>query len=110
MNTPNGNRRRARQERALQRARSMSGVTLSGHAAMRAGELGFHETEVLDCVRYAEQTYCAHPSYGPNRRVHQRGDCACVVDLVAQEVVTVLLRTPNDWSHGLHTRRHLAMS
>ena len=92
MNTPNGNRRRARQERALQRARSMSGVTLSGHAAMRAGELGFHETEVLDCVRYAEQTYCAHPSYGPNRRVHQRGDCACVVDLVAQEVVTVPLR------------------
>lgn len=77
---------------------------------MRALELGFHETEVLDCVRDAEQTYCAHPGYGPQRRVYQRGDCACVVDLTLREVVTVLLRTPDDWCHGVDTRRNSAIA
>lgn len=99
-----------RQERALTRARTRAGsVRLTKHAAMRADELGFHETELMHCIANPENTYPGAPAYGPNRRVFQRGECCCVVDLPAQVVVTVLLRTPAEWEHGMHTRRVLPL-
>lgn len=103
---PSGNSPRQRRQRvALERARAAAGVMLSPHAQHRAIELGFHETEVLECVRRPEQTYSAPPSHGPGRRVFQRADCACVVDMERSVVVTVLLRHPGEWIHGQDTRR-----
>ena len=105
MNTQVSSRRAQRQWRALERARDSSGVHLSGHAQQRAAEFGFHETEVLACVARPEQTYTCPARYGPARRMFQRGDCACVVDELNGEVVTVLLRIADSWKHGVDDRR-----
>lgn len=101
-------RARARQERALARARVRAGgARLSPHAAARASELGFHETEVLSCISSPENTYPAHPKYGPGRRLVQRGDCCCVVDSSAKVIITVLLCTAAKWDHDVHRRDQL---
>lgn len=97
-------RRHARRERALTRLRTHAGVTLSRHALSRAKELGFDESEVLRCVISPEQTYGGDPKYPGARRVHQRRDCACVIDTATRTVVTVLLRNTGLWQHGTHTR------
>lgn len=99
------NRGRAeRQNRALERLRRQAGIVLSPHAQRRALELGFHETDVLQCVIAPEQTYDSGPRYLSGRRTYQRFDCACVVDTAVGVVVTVLLRRNQPWRHGVHTR------
>lgn len=96
--------REERQRRALERLRHRADVTLTPHAEHRARELGFHESEVLQCVISPEQTYGSGPQYPPGRRTYQRRDCACIVDTAARVVVTVLLRHCQPWRHGTHTR------
>lgn len=101
-------RARARQERALSRARVRAGgAHLTSHAVARASELGFHETEVLSCLAAPESTYPAHPAYGPGRRLVQRGECCCVIDASGKTIITVLLRTQAEWEHGVHRRGQL---
>lgn len=98
-------RREQRQARALARARERAGwAYLTAHAADRAHELGFHETEVLACIAAPENTYPCHPSYGTNRRTYQRGDCCCILDMTTRAIITVLLRTPLEWAHGHDVR------
>ncbi len=99
---------RARQDRALARARLRArGAYLTPHALLRAAELGFHETEVLSCIASPESTYPGHPTYGPGRRLVQRGDCCCVIDASGKAIITVLLRTQAEWEHGVHRRGQL---
>ena len=95
----------ARRERALQRLRSQVSVTLSPHARIRARELAFHEVEVLACVAAPQQTYGGGPAHPDGRRIYQRGDCTAVVDESSRTVITVLLRSPHPWTHGVHDRR-----
>lgn len=96
-----------RRERALNRARARAGwAYLSEHAVDRARELGFHETEVLECIAAPENTYPCHPAHGRSRRIFQRGACCCVVDTTTQTVITVLIRTSEEWVHGHHTKAH----
>lgn len=102
------NRRQARCDRALDRLTHLANVTLSAHAQGRAAELGFSQDDVLRCVIRSDQTYCSHPSYGPDRRVYQRGAIAVVVHETSRIVVTVLLRTSDDWSHGVDSRHSVA--
>ena len=102
------NRRQARSERALSRLTRLANVTLSEHASSRAKELGFSHDDVLRCVIRAEQTYCSPPWYGAGRRVYQRGTVAVVVQEESRVVVTVLLRTKHEWSHGVDSRHSIA--
>ena len=99
------NRRQARCVRARQRLTTAADVTLSPHATVRSSELGFSLDDVLSCVIRPEQTYCAPNSYGPDPRVYQRGAIAVVVQDGDRVVVTVLLRTPDPWVHGVHSRQ-----
>jgi hypothetical protein len=94
-----------RQQQAARRMRERVPVHFSVHARARMQELGFHETEVLQCVAAPEQTYAGDPAHPPGRRIYQRHDCAVVVDDSTRTVVTVLLRTTSWWQHGLHTHR-----
>jgi hypothetical protein len=77
---------------------------LSPHAKERAAELGFNQAEIDKCVQSPEQSYPSHASYGPDRRTYQRGALAVVLALGTQDVVTVLLRTPRTWVHGVDDR------
>ena len=50
------------------------------------------------------------PRPNPNGRGHERlvrvylwGDCACVVDLVGREALTLVLRTQDEWRHVVDT-------
>lgn len=78
---------------------------LSWHAQKRAAELGFTSADVEKCVRFPEQSYPSHPSYGPGRRMYQRRTLAVVVDIDNNVVITVLLRTQRRWTHGVDDRR-----
>ena len=96
--------RSERQRRALERLYHQAGIVLTPHAQHRARELGFHESDVLRCIIAPEQTYTSGPRYPPGRCTYQRLDCACIVDTAAGVVITVLLRQPQPWQHGVHTR------
>lgn len=92
-------RRALRRTRALERIRARTGVRLTHHAHLRAREFGVHETQVHECISTPDQSYPCHPSYGPNRRMYQRGTLACVVDVKARVVITVLPRSQERWTH-----------
>lgn len=98
------NRRVLRQQRAGDRLAAASGVVLGRHAEARRVELGYLLAEVHGCVARPEQTYCCPASYGPDRRMYQRGDIAVVVDERMRTIVTVLRRTHIRWEHGSTTR------
>lgn len=98
------NRRELRRTRAIERLSRQADVVVSAHAQARASELGFSLDEVLRCVMLPEQTYGSPARYGPDRRVYQRGTVAVVVNEGSRVVVTVLLRTVNDWIHGRDAR------
>ena len=102
------NRREMRRARAMERLRSQADVVISKHAQDRARELGFSVDEVLRCVVRPEQTYGSPARYGPDRRVYQRGTVAIVVHEGSRVVVTVLLRTADNWIHGRDTRHDIA--
>ena len=99
------NPRERRQTRARERLAAQASIELSSHAELRARELGYSEDEVLRCVAAPSQTYTCPSSYGPNRRMYQRGNVAVVVDEGARVAVTVLPRTRHVWEHGRDTRR-----
>lgn len=101
------NPRQGRRERAIERLRAVSGGQLSGHAATRAAELGYSLDDVLRCLARPEQTYPCPESYGPGRRMYQRGDLALVVHHESSLVITVLPRTHRAWAHGTDDRRTL---
>jgi len=98
------NPRRARQARARIRLEQDANVVLCRHSLERATELGFAIDEVLTCVARPQQTYSCHPYYGADRRMYQRGQMSVVVHESSRTVITVLLKTPARWAHGLHTR------
>ena len=102
------NRRQARRARALDRLSSTANAILSPHAEHRAAELGFSRDAVLQGVARPEQTYCSPRRYGPDRRVYQRGPVAIVLHEGSRTVITVLLRTPREWTHDIDSRRTLA--
>lgn len=86
--------REDRRQRALD-----ARVTLSAHAEMRRREHGFSEDDVLLTVAQPEQTYGSPASYGPDRRLYQRGRVCAVVDERSRVVVTVLPRIAERWEH-----------
>lgn len=91
--------REDRRRRALDRLRLRAGVELTAHARERLAEHGFSEDDVLLAVVSPEQTYgCPEQRYGPDRRRHQRGPLAVVVDGRLRRVVTVL-RVQERWEH-----------
>lgn len=91
--------RAARRQRALTRLRSAAGVTLCAHAKARRAEHGFSEDDVLLAITRPEQTYGSSASYGPDRRLYQRGPVCVVVDERTRVVVTVLPRIAERWEH-----------
>ncbi len=92
--------RDARRHSALDRLRLRAGVELSTHARQRLAEHGFSEDDVLLAVVSPEQTYgCPEHRYGADRRMHQRGRLAVVVDGRLRRVVTVLPRVQERWEH-----------
>ncbi|WP_377639291.1 hypothetical protein [Oryzobacter terrae] len=102
------NRRELRRTRAMERLSMQADVVVSAHAQARASELGYSLDDVLRCVVRPEQTYGSPARYGPDRRVYQRGTVAVVVHEGSRVVVTVLLRTIDDWVHGQDTRHGIA--
>lgn len=97
-------RRQDRRARADAGAPASASVTLTPHAAGRAYELGFSWQEVAGAVSAPEQSYPCHRAYGPRRRLYQRDDVAVVLAEDTREIVTVLLRRPDRWRHGVDTR------
>ncbi len=93
--------RDARRHRALDRMRLRADVEISGHARKRLAEHGFSEGDVLEVVLSPEQTYtCCQDRYGPDRRMHQRGPLAVVIDTRLRLIVTVLPRTQERCEHA----------
>lgn len=104
------NRRQQRQDRALHRLAETTGVIISQHASIRAKELGFSADDIYRCVNLPEQTYVCPASYGPDRRMYQRGSVSLVLHEASRTVITVLLRTGDAWQHGKDTRRTVSLA
>lgn len=106
-NPPDARRRRpALRALTTQRRtpRPSQGWILTTHAEERAAELGFTVAEGLAAANDLGQTYCCGPQYTEGQRIHQREDVALVVDPDDDVVVTVLLRTTEEWTHGVDRR------
>lgn len=69
---------------------------LTPHAKQRAGERGHLEEELLLAAALPAYTRDSIPNGTSVRRVHVRGDVACVVEPSAHVIVTVLA----DWGEG----------
>lgn len=77
--------------------------TICRHARARASELGFALIDLLVAAAEPEQSY-EQSRYGPGRWMHQRGDVAVAVNRQTRTIITVVLRRPDQWSHGVHRR------
>ena len=80
----------------------LKGIRLTRHALSRMLELKVEPVDVLLCVARAEQSW----QQLRNQRLQsvlQRGDIAVVMEPNTKTVITILLRTEEDWEHGKHT-------
>lgn len=77
----------------------LRGWYFCAHARERVDDRGFWPLDVVDACESPEMTATAS-KYEPDRRRHVRGNLVVIVNPTDRTVITVLLRSEDEWNDG----------